>query len=1618
MIARVIQQKVLLGQRVRFSLKNGHQICGLLTEIAKDYITVENADGPATTFVDQIASWEVLHADVPFPEVGESKKVVEAASDAHTNNLPQSDGNTTTRVHSDLTATNTSEQHPSNNGSGDSETRGRPDVINPAEQEEVRTQALAEIPSAAWRKVIEVEATYNAQIRSARIEAREPDFEAVSSGVIWRKPDGGSAWNRIKSQFAYAKRVNELSAKFGRVQPVVVQLTSLVESYPDSSLLKRCLAYCYSSLDSSYSREKSIHLYHQTALTSGDAGDWLSVAAVASQAKKDELACHALEQFFGSSRLDHNLPPWYSYVGLVIRFGNFNGLQDLLESRGRVLAEEEIAVLFETAIFLLSTLREQQAALLLAQDWVLGKPLKILVKEALKHFDGSAPDSYKAAIQSALVPSVANAEPVNLNLKESGTYIQSRKVSGSVNSSSSSQTPPRPAVMKNRTSSAAENYREAVRHSSDPGKAITFIKKVLTQEPSFPGASQLYEKLRSQARMASIPIGSNPYARAKQAHLIDKNLDKAIDLYRNAVENNDHAESALKDLSHLLNQRGRYDETISTLDRHGSKVKDQFSLGTIYATAYFKAGKYDQAVKLLQERLRYSAETEKPPLMWNLANCYIRKEDFLSAEKTLTDLLKLQPNNTVTEQQLASCLSKQRKYDEAIQILNRVLDTSPNPKAIELLEAIRKAKATGEFAQLEEIGIEFGLTDFHVQLSDFTHFFLSRCVFENVNPERVKERNTLKFYEGSEKDAESDIRMLEEGARRFTGKVARTRADFLLSAARISLDVKQDYDLFYRYLCRSFASKGDAAVAENLALDTAREWYCESLNAYDGCLERFEGGERYDEQDAVNSLARFLFSSLGKSEIPKSAPRREREEKEFILEQQVRYINETLETVITRHLPTQRDKIFDAIAYVTLRSKYAAKRILNYIYSNQTFQLSALDYLKGKGIPAVVPPQGLDDFVGLWNLLRRRLFEKNRAVSSEFRGLSNVILTTAWLEDAIERVKDIVPKLLLRTDQERLQRIQTIYETALQLCREVLFEERERLCKKIEGECQDLLHDLQTSPTKLSVELLFPLVEIIQARVQEALADINEKSKPQIEIRLAKDSYPNISKLVEVQVVVANKIGLSPAESLTLTVHENEDMFVAASPEVNLGKSLRGDKKEFIVILLEITEKALEEKTFSLTLSGTYLTRTGELERTEPHSFSVKLYSEEDFHLISNPYYLYARGDIVGDPKMFYGRKQFIKSISTVIQQSKSQSKSVIIYGQKRAGKSSILYHIKQHLSLDQSLLVLDIGNIALFFEKEVEDNGTSIGMLNRLLWLVLRKLKDAIEDKVEDGFPQLEVSFPSMQEFAESLTPRMLFGEVFDRFKRMTSKATEWRDVRVVVLIDEFSYIHGQIISGDIPDTFPKYWKAILQANYFNAVLVGQDDTLKFFDRFQNEFASTEPERVTYLPAEDAVKLIDEPIHFPDSEGGGSRYRERAIDRVLQLTAGSPFYIQIFCKRLVEYMNSQRSPLITGNDVEQVKEQLLTGENRISATDFNNLINSGDTSPDAISDDDARKVLRAIALNSQTGPCNISSITCETQALLAEILNDLLRRDVIKREREGYEIHVGLFKEWLITNP
>ena len=1570
MQTQLIQKKAQIGSQVEFTLTTGNQVSGILKEMSLEHVTLDAAKGEMTILVDSIIAVQSLddintsqsssntpdlenQIDTSNPSNSSPNKIeiidsanlppaeVKASDDTDAN--PES----TDSVPEEVEASDDTDANPESTDSVPEEveasddtdantesTDSVPEEVEASDDTDANTESDASVnfEDQAYEKLIEIEKRFNTETGYPKIELKPPDFTFPADELKgWQNTSIAGKWLQIKNKYENAQRINELSTKFGRIQPLLIELTPLVRRFSNSSSLKRVTAYFYAVSDD---WQEAIQIYKEVAITSEDANDWFNVAVSALNLNKEELACYSLEKYFNSISVIDKPNAWSLYVNLVEKFNNLSAFRELCKKDKNDVAENEVEVLLDAAIYLFKSKVTTELAIEIVQKRIKGEPAESLLKEVAQKLGGRLTEPYRQFLTKFMDERIAS--------EKKGDSIH-------------------PAYSK-----PLENTELSTRDAA-------------LQKP--------YSRPKVEL------IGEELYREAQKADKIDKNLVRAEQLYRECIRQNIRHDSAIKDLAMVFVRLDRSMEAVELLEKKRPDVGDKQSLDNTLIMVYSATGQYEKAIDLLNNSLKQTSEREKRVHIHSqISSNYINLGNYADAEKQFREVLKLRPNNITVQRNLALCLSKQERYTEAEEILNRIQNISPNAKTAELLEAIERAKTTGEFILDDDriIEIETALSYFSGELSRFAQFFLERCTFEGVRPERVEEGK----YVGLKKDVGYDIRTLEQLASRLGTRHPRDRSNYYLSAAKIYFDTADNQDLFYRYLCRSFASRGDAEVGGAKNLDTARELYCEALAVY----PVYHGNQSGDEQDAVNSLVRYLFSTFGRTYIPKSPDIS---------------IRQAVSEVIQHH--SKKGDAFRAIAYLVLHSRYAADRLLRHLYDNVALRQIALDYLEEMEIPIPSSIKRLNDFIQLWDQLRHQQFNKARTISNDLRLLNNFELSTAWLEDRIKSVGGIRSDLFFTLDQQRVGELQRILETALELCKQVRFEERERLCIHLLSYCQSLLGEIEGSPTRLSVEDVYPITEVIEDKVDAYLNELYEASKPQLNLRLPVESYvPDTDEKIEVQIVLENERGRSPAESLELIVQADEAFFRVTEPNIKQNESLRGGEQSILTVPLRVTPHALQSQTFSLSLCTQYRTRTEEQLQTTVQDLSIRLYSEDEFEKIGNPYAAYAEGNIVGNAEMFFGREELIQNIAQAIRESRTQSKSVMVFGQKRSGKSSVLYHLKKSLEKDQELLILDLGNMSTLLDQHVQTS-----LLHQFLNGILRALERAIQRKQRDGLSSLELAIPG-KEFYDHPAPLQLFEDTFMRLEDLTDDQTgqeDWRGIRVVLLIDEFQYIYDPIIEGKIPDSFMRNWKALLQVNYFSVVLVGNDVMPKFKLRFPNEFGTTQDERVTYLKEEDARKLIDEPIRIRGRQGG-SRYREQAIERILDLTAGSPFYIQIICNRLVDYMNVKHAGLITEADIEQVKHELIHGINALSLDKFDNLTNSGDTSPDAILDEDALKVLKVIADNSnRTDPCHLDRIVCQTNTPIHTILVDLEERDVVKRRDQSYQIQVGLFKEWLVVN-
>ncbi|OMJ66541.1 hypothetical protein SteCoe_36579 [Stentor coeruleus] len=97
-----------------------------------------------------------------------------------------------------------------------------------------------------------------------------------------------------------------------------------------------------------------------------------------------------------------------------------------------------------------------------------------------------------------------------------------------------------------------------------PRYIIKSSKSLRVSNPPSP-SSNSNDNNDNQTFSLPIPKGSSTYAQAKTAEYAERNIDKAEQLYRQAILENDRKESAIKDLASLLHQKGRTNEACELL---------------------------------------------------------------------------------------------------------------------------------------------------------------------------------------------------------------------------------------------------------------------------------------------------------------------------------------------------------------------------------------------------------------------------------------------------------------------------------------------------------------------------------------------------------------------------------------------------------------------------------------------------------------------------------------------------------------------------------------------------------------------------------------------------------------------------------------------------------------------------------------------------------------------------------------------------------------------------------------------------------------------------------------------------------------------------------------------
>ena len=1084
---------------------------------------------------------------------------------------------------------------------------------------------------------------------------------------------------------------------------------------------------------------------------------------------------------------------------------------------------------------------------------------------------------------------------------------------------------------------------------------------------------------------------TDPLREARTAREVEKNYVKAEELFIQGIEkekDSNTKERAVRDLASMLAQQmNQPEKAVQTIKKYQPNLSEPDL--NLLCNFYYQSANFENAIKIQKDLLKQTTSTDaRLTRYFNIAACYWKQGNYIEAEKNYLNALNLNPTHYTTRRNIALCLYKQGKIDKAKNILERLVKDFNDSKSNELLVSIEN-KGT---IQIDDIIIDTAGLVFE-NIDNFTRFYLYACDWKYVDKSRLSEDGK---YVGDDKDKWFDLKKLEDTASTLRSKIAEERSNIYLNAARILFDLGEKSNDFYKYLCRCFASKGDNSVQSGYSSDTIKIYYLEALKVYDSLyFDEDQYQKRRDEQDAINALCRFLYSFLGRDRIPLTTGSKNLS------------IFQSIKDVFDQYPDSKI--IFDALCLLFARSpQYSINRVLRILFENFDYKKSAQNYL---GIDENL---NYEKFLEQWKNKARKIIKKEDELSEQLSILENFEISEVWLHSGIERINKVIGLIIFESDKNYLIDLQEVFDLCISLCKINSLDEKINKCDDIEQKAVNFISKIEKNPTKLSIEIIYPIVKNIISKVESYVDNLYQTSKPELAISSSLSSYHlKDNYQIDLQIKIEN-IAEGHAEQVELIIEKNYDLYEVINPQTVAYGTIRGNTHETQIILLQLKPDVMFSKAFTLKVFARFRTRQGEEIESLSKEVPIQLGDVKDFKEIKpNPYAQWVRGGKVVDKSMFFGRQEFIKRAYSAIC---NNYRSYIIYGQFRSGKSSILHHLEQELKENHQIMVAEIGDVG-----RLMDDNSPTPLLYQMLFGIIRKIHSSICLKEKGGLPSLDFNIPNSQEFYGHPAPLDYFYELLDIFNNKRNNYSAWQNIRVVVTMDEFTYLYEKIVQGKLSQDFMKNWKALLAANYFNVVLVAQDVFPKFRNQFDNAFQTMEHERVTYLDGLDAKELIDKPIQVKINDRIESRYTEKeAIERICELTACSPYYIQIFCNQLVDYINNEKQPYITKANVNIVKDRLLRGDRRLDKTAFTNLINNGDPSPDAIQHSDLIKVLKRIAENTKNDPyCIKSKISCETQSELPEILKDLEERDVIEKHGEkGFRIRVGLFKEWLNENP
>lgn len=955
-------------------------------------------------------------------------------------------------------------------------------------------------------------------------------------------------------------------------------------------------------------------------------------------------------------------------------------------------------------------------------------------------------------------------------------------------------------------------------------------------------------------------------------------------------------------------------------------------------------GRTKEAIDLLESNKRLFSSTDEISLLNLLANWKVKIEDFANAGRLYNRIYEHSSvkgkTRLVAAKQAAFCEFQLGNLEKALGILRsaeKYVETGDSDY-YSFRDSLAEAVRTGTKAVPKSLIKLFTQQVTVRQAGPIMRGAVTACTFDLLD-ERSRDRG----YFGPD-----DIRALQNAARQNRGERPALRAAFELNLAAV---FESDFSLFdedghndatFNYL--TFSAEA-AYVANNP--DTVISYLVEAAQAISTkvksraakvfrmavalCME-----PRLDAPDFFRAAGGGLELNL-KTELERVLSRKRQ-----------------TATVYLQHILCAAPCIREHIDTIDLNSKV-----------RRDLEASLVDFqsaLEGK--------------------------INSLAEAQQFTGQANV-RDVQLVQSRLTRISD----LPLASDTSRLRQVSSFLTDIQHFLEHEDFVERELSLNTVRTKIERFAAECGQAPTNISAAYLLPIARQLLSSLEKEFGEYSQSVNTTLEIvdLFSNGNYTvNDHGITDLKLQIRATRGSAPVNDLTLELQESPDYEVI---DFSLPKSLRAEEVKEGLVQIKVPSNIIDEGVISVFGRVYFVERSTGNRRFTEFSFAANLNASEEYLPIDNVYEKYGTGSPVDEPEMFFGRKDLVDRIVRSMTK-RSGGQCYVLYGQKRTGKTSVLFRLREELQTDFLPVYFSLG--------EVDDPERLEASIYTLIF-----------HEILRSAAKFSVFIPTSVVAAQHELPFSLrLRSVVDELNRLFIEK-EGRPRTVVLLVDEFTYIYDAIKVGQTSPIFMRNWKNIIESKLLNAVIVGQDSMPRFISEFANEFGVSEKERLSYLTENASRELCESPI----LHDGRSRYRGKSLERIFEVTSGAAFFLQKFCFELVEYLNDRKRVLISQADVDHIFRSLVEGESRLQEADFDPMLQEASSATSMFTKDQNMSILRRIAAGTSDGRgAHIEGASLTEE--LRSILEDLQHRDVIHVDSNSrYMIRMELFAEWIRVN-